>query len=75
MRSSKASARLELTAVTAFAPHLFPRQAEELRERVRGVVLQSCPELRELAEAGACELHVQLTADRRAADPFTVRGA
>ncbi|MER7674457.1 hypothetical protein ABTY61_39175 [Kitasatospora sp. NPDC096128] len=70
-----APARLELTAVTAFAPHLFPRQAEELRARVREVVLGSSPELRELAAAGVCELDVRLTGDRRAADPFTVRGA
>ncbi|WHM37871.1 hypothetical protein [Streptomyces sp. BPTC-684] len=66
--------RVELTCVTAFAPHLFPELTGQLSSRVREAVLDSSPELRAMTADGTCELHLELTGDRRAAAPFTVRG-
>ncbi|MEU9103502.1 hypothetical protein AB0D54_03900 [Streptomyces xanthophaeus] len=65
--------RVELTCVTAFAPHLFPELTGQLHARVGEAALNSSPELRAMAADGTCELHVRLTGDRRAAAPFTVR--
>jgi hypothetical protein len=66
--------RLELTVVTAFAPHLYPDHTEAVRAELASAVLAGCPELAELVRDGACELVLHLTADRRAAEPFAVRG-
>ncbi|KPH97306.1 hypothetical protein OK074_6592 [Actinobacteria bacterium OK074] len=66
--------RLELTVVTAFAPHLYPDHTETVRKDLTAAVLAACPELAELVRDGAVELALDLTGDHGAAEPFAVRG-
>ncbi|MFG3225350.1 hypothetical protein ACGF07_11310 [Kitasatospora sp. NPDC048194] len=64
--------RLLLSAVPAFAPHLFPERAEQLRATLREAVENCCPETAELVAAGL-EVTVRLTVDRTEVRPLNVR--